>query len=67
MQNPDLAIYYLKYGQFEQVKPRPYQIEIDNMRCIANNIRNERYEPTPGKHCSDCAFNNICEYSKNRN
>lgn len=58
-----LAVYYLKAGELEFIKPNSQKEELDKIKIVATAIINCEFEPTPGKVCKDCSFKNICEYS----
>lgn len=63
IKNPKLAVYFLKEGKKQYISPYPPEKEICQINLIAKKILNNEYSATPGKHCSDCAFNNICKYN----
>ena len=65
--SPLLAIYYLKSGELEYIKSNPIEYEITNINYVANSIRNNDFTPRTGKHCSDCAYNSICDFYKSYN
>ncbi len=62
--NVKLAIYYLKDGVFEFIKPQDETVVIEKICDIANKISKKQFQPKPSKYCKDCAFNNICEFYK---
>ncbi len=58
-----LAIYYLKDGALEFIKPQDEKFVVQKICDIASKIRNKQFQPKPSKYCKDCAFNNICDFS----
>lgn len=59
-----LAVFFLKTGQLQYITPSPADEEIRRVKEISLNIKSKKFAATPGKHCSDCAYNTICTYSK---
>ena len=59
-----LAIFYMKEGKLEFIKPNSEKDELDKINIVANAIQNNNFMPTPGKVCKDCSFNNICEFAQ---
>lgn len=59
----NLAVYYLKSGELDYIKPIKAEKEIDLIKSVSRKIKSKAFNPNPGKHCSNCSFNNICEYS----
>lgn len=60
---PALRVFYLKSGEWEHVKPASDQAILDSIINISKDIRDRKFDPKSGPHCSDCAFNNICAFS----
>ena len=58
-----VGIYYLKSGKFEMLVPTNLDAQIERVKSVAEQIKIRNFLPTPGKHCSDCAFTSICEFS----
>jgi len=58
-----LAVFYMKEGKLEFIKPNSEQEELDKINNVASSILNNQFIPTPGKVCKDCSFKNICEFS----
>lgn len=61
--NIDLAVYYLKDGKTEIIKPNDEKVELDKIDFVSKKIKNQDFTATPGKVCKDCAFKNICEFA----
>ena len=59
--NPKLHVYFLKDGKIATINPRQPIEEIKEIYDITEKIKNNIFDPNPGKHCLDCAYNNICE------
>jgi DNA helicase-2/ATP-dependent DNA helicase PcrA len=57
-----LAVYYMKEGLLEFLKPNDEKVELDKISKLSNAISNNEFIPTPGKVCKDCSFNNVCEF-----
>jgi len=51
----------LKDGKIATINPRQPIEEIKEIYDITEKIKNNIFDPNPGKHCFDCAYNNICE------
>ena len=58
-----VGIYYLKSGKFEISAPVNLDAQINRVMLVAEEIKKRNFSPNPGKHCSDCAFTSICEFS----
>ena len=58
-----VGIYYLKSGKFEISAPVNLDAQINRVKLVAEEIKKRNFSPNPGKHCSDCAFTSICEFS----
>lgn len=58
-----LAVYYLKEGIMEFIKPTSEKEELDKINIVSSAIQNNEFKPTPGKVCKDCSFKNICEFA----
>ena len=58
-----VGIYYLKSGEFKTIAPTNLDQQIERVRSAAEQIKMRDFSPTPGKHCTDCAYNSICEFS----
>lgn len=59
-----IGVYFLKDAELEWLTPNPAKEEVLKIESIADNIKKGDYTPTPGLVCHNCAFNNICEFSK---
>ena len=58
-----VGIYYLKSGKFKMLAPTNLDAQIERVKSVAEQIKIRNFAPNPGKHCSDCAFTSICEFS----
>jgi DNA helicase-2/ATP-dependent DNA helicase PcrA len=61
-----VGIYYLKSGKFNMLAPTNLDAQIERVKSVAEKIKLRNFTPSPGKHCSDCAFTSICEFSFQR-
>jgi putative RecB family exonuclease len=58
-----LTLYHLRSLTPHRVPPRPAATLLtlhDRMGTVADGIRTEAFEPTPGRHCSRCDFQSRC-------
>ncbi len=60
---PQLLVYYLKEGLLVESIAGNSAKELESILLISEKIKNEEFGATPGHHCRDCAFSNICEFS----
>jgi len=58
-----VGVYYLKSGSFEVFEPRNAVDQIARVSKVATRINSGQFPAVPGKHCGDCAFSAICEFS----
>ncbi len=58
-----VGIYYLKSGNFKMYAPTNLDDQIERVTSVAGQIKIRNFAPNPGKHCSDCAYTSICEFS----
>jgi len=61
-----LGVYFLKSGRLVTIEPSDNRLQIELIEAIAEKIAAGNFEPTPGKHCGDCAYSTICPYSQSR-
>ncbi len=57
-----LANYYLNDGLYDYIEPENKDKVMKKIETVANAIRDNKFEPTPGAHCASCAYRNICKY-----
>ena len=62
----NLAVYYFKSGSIDFIKPNPIEEEITNIELISQKIKDKKFNPTPGRHCTDCAYSVICDFNSKR-
>lgn len=60
----NLKVYYLKTGEYCTITPVDGNTEASSIKEIADKIINKQFVATPGRVCSDCAFNHICTFRK---
>lgn len=58
-----VGVYYLKSGKFEVFKPQNASDQIARVGQVAKRINSGLFPAIPGKHCGDCAYSAICEFS----
>jgi DNA helicase II / ATP-dependent DNA helicase PcrA len=58
--SPKLSVYYLKDERKEEVIARDPQSEIEEIRHIAQKIKDKSFLAKQGKQCTDCAYGSIC-------
>jgi len=59
-------VYYLKTGSKVSIAPDNLETQIDRVETISRKIVGREFDATAGKHCSDCAYSAICEFSTTR-
>jgi CRISPR/Cas system-associated exonuclease Cas4 (RecB family) len=59
-------VYYLKTGSKVSIAPDNLETQIDRVETISRKIVGREFDATAGKHCSDCAYSAICEFSATR-
>lgn len=55
-----LKVYFTKTARFEDITARPPEVEINDIKFVANEIASNHFNATPGKVCGQCAYNKIC-------
>jgi DNA helicase-2/ATP-dependent DNA helicase PcrA len=57
------TIYYLKTGSKVAITPDNLDNQIRRVEAVSRKILEGKFAATAGKHCSDCAYSAICEFS----
>jgi len=58
-----VGIYYLKSGEFVEFQPQHVEEQLARVGDVAKRINAGQFSANPGKHCGDCAYSAICEFS----
>jgi len=58
-----VGIYYLKSGEFVEFQPQHVEEQLVRVGNVAKRINAGQFSANPGKHCGDCAYSAICEFS----
>jgi DNA helicase-2/ATP-dependent DNA helicase PcrA len=58
-----VAVYYLKSGRLEVFVPEDVDGQIARVNDVVHSIKSGHFQANPGKHCGDCAYSAICEFS----
>ena len=58
-----VGIYYMKSGEFVVFQPQHVDEQIARVGNVAKRINAGQFSANPGKHCGDCAYSAICEFS----
>ncbi len=59
----NLSVYYFKTGKMDSIISNPVDEDISKIEEISQNIKDKKFNPIPGKHCTDCAYNTICDFA----
>lgn len=58
-----VGIYYLKTGKLQVFEPTAANDQITRVGRVADSINSGHFPASPGKHCRDCAYSAVCEFS----
>jgi len=62
----DLFVFYLNKSTLDRIVPLKKDIFMQDVDNSITNIKERNFGATPGDHCKDCAYNQICSFSKKR-
>lgn len=60
----ELSVYYLKSGEYVDIAPLKADEVREAIKKVADRIKNNEFDPTPGNVCGNCAYNSICKFKE---